>query len=162
MIWTTFITVLSAVLVFIISQLIVDNFQKPIQEWKELKAEIAFNLIFYADCYSNPLFIDPFKTDNSRGNYVSYEFYRTSKHKEASDVFRKLSAKTRAFAETKKWLPWWMINKKKLIEVSSEFIGLSNSMYSLKDSETIHDNLVLNRGYSLTIADLCKLKDSIK
>lgn len=50
---STFATILSGVLVFILSQLFIEYCLKPIQDFKKLKAKVQYELNFYANVYSN-------------------------------------------------------------------------------------------------------------
>ena len=51
----TFLTVISGVLVFLFGQLFNEYCLKPIQKYKNLRAQIACALTYYAMYYSNPL-----------------------------------------------------------------------------------------------------------
>lgn len=50
---TTLSTILSGVIVFIISQLFIEFYLKPIQDFKKLKSKVLYTLSYYSKVYSN-------------------------------------------------------------------------------------------------------------
>ncbi len=102
-----FWTVITGVVVFVLSQLFIEFFLRPIQEYKKLKSDISWALTYYANIYSNP-------------TGVKQELYN-----EASTALRKLAAELRAFNIRK---PKILYKKETLEAASKHLIGLSNCM----------------------------------
>ncbi|MEH1939451.1 MAG: hypothetical protein V7L01_04420 [Nostoc sp.] len=111
-----FMTILSGVFVFILSQLILKFIIEPIQEFRKTVADIAFALIEYANIYSNP-------------GYAGNEL-----ENKASQDLRKLSSRLNAQIYL---IPGYrtisnlfkLPSKTNLIEAPSELIGLSNGVF---------------------------------
>lgn len=51
----TFLTIISGVLVFVLSQFFNDYWLKPIQKYKDLRGRIVYSLVLYANLYMNPI-----------------------------------------------------------------------------------------------------------
>ena len=134
----TFLTVISGVLVFLFGQLFNEYFLKPIQKYKNLRAQIAYALTYYAMYYSNPL-----KNDDINEEYNN-----------ASIELRKLAAKVDAMIELRPKGNMFIPKKDRLSEVSKCLIGLSNGMYS-PDPIMSSDN---NQNERKTISEKLKLK----
>ena len=113
----TFLTIVSGVLVFVLTQLYTEFCLRPMQEYKKLKGKIAKALVLYANLYSSPLK----NTDINE----PYAF----RWKDAADETRILAAELEAFAEIKpiRLLAPSIPNRYKLKEASKSLIGLSNS-----------------------------------
>ena len=112
------ITVITGVLVFVGGQLFLEFVLRPMQEYKELKGKVAKSLVLHAQFYGNPQFKENGPSEN---------------HDCASKALRELASEVAAFSEimpcyfmTSKVMP----KKEKLKEVSSNLIGLSNSLYT--------------------------------
>jgi hypothetical protein len=109
------ITVLSGTFVFILGQLGLELFIKPLRRYKEIKAKIAYNLVYYANIYMNPV------------THKEYE-YEIIKNERLTtqENLRRLAAEIAGFAYEK-----WFFNypsKKKIFDVEKALIGLSNSL----------------------------------
>ena len=50
----TFLTIISGVIIFVLSQWFVEYVIKPLQEYKKIKAKIAFDIVYYANIFHNP------------------------------------------------------------------------------------------------------------
>lgn len=112
----TFLTVISGVLVFVISQMFNEYWLRPIQNYKELRAKISYDLTLYANLYMNP---------------VKYELlYETKERDSAANELRMLAAEVDSFVELRPWGNIFIARKKVLSAVSKNLIGLSNSLYS--------------------------------
>lgn len=128
------LTVTSGVLVFIFSQLVVEWF-KPVQELNELRADVAWALVYYGNTYTNP-----YHKEEEKGR-VPYD--------EASTTFRRLAAEIEAYSHRH---TVGKRKKKRLRNASSGLIGLSNSMYWMEDhrkavgeyEKMVHENLKLS------------------
>lgn len=113
---STFLTVISGVLVFVLCQLFDEYWLKPIQQYKELRAKISYSLTLYANLYMNPV---EYKLINVREEIDN-----------ASLELRKLAAEVDSIAELKPFGNFFIANKHTLRKVSENLIGLSNSLYS--------------------------------
>lgn len=113
---STFLTVISGVLVFVLCQLFDEYWLKPIQQYKELRAKISYSLTLYANLYMNPV---EYKLVNVREEIDN-----------ASLELRKLAAEVDSVAELKPFGNFFIANKRTLRKVSENLIGLSNSLYS--------------------------------
>lgn len=124
--WNMILTVISGVLVFILGQLFIEYFLKPIQEYKKLRAKIAFSLTYYANLYGNPVKHEKGKVDN-------YEI--------GSDKIRILSAEVSSFVEIRPVVNFFIPQKDCLAEVAKDLMGLSNSFFFTSDRfRTIEHN----------------------
>ena len=114
----TFLTVLSGVIVFVLGQIYLENVIRPNSRFRDLKAKIACDLIFYADRYSNPLDLEETYEENTREHY-----------KQAGEGLRKLAAEIQGFIEIRRWYNFSIPEDKDLHSVSRNLIGLSNSLW---------------------------------
>lgn len=122
----TFLTIISGVLVFALSQFFNDYWLKPIQKYKDLRGRIAYSLVLYANLYMNP---------------IEYKLSSQTEEREiASTELRKLAAEVCAMAEIRPFGNVFILNKKKLSKISKCLIGLSNSIYSDHSNTTIKEN----------------------
>lgn len=138
----TFLTVISGVLVFVLSQLFNDYWLKPTHRYKDLRSRIAYSLVLYANLYMNP---------------VEYKLaLQTEEREKASTDLRKLAAEVCAMAEIRPLGNVFILNKKALSEVSRRLIGLPNNIYSNHSNTTIKENTK----YCTIIYKLLKLKTS--
>ena len=110
----TFLTIISGVAVFAVSQLFIEYFLKPVQEYKKLRSKIAYELTLYANFYMNPTLLEEV----------------TDRAISASDELRKLAAEVDAEIELRPKFNFLIAKKKTLAEVSQNLIGLSNGFYS--------------------------------
>lgn len=110
---TVFWTVISGVLVFVIGQLFVELFLKPLSRYNEIKAEIAYALVYYANVYLNPIVYNKEVQPN-------IELY-----KKASEELRILAAKITGFSQERRFLRIF-IPVKRIEQVRHNLIGLSN------------------------------------
>lgn len=117
-------TVISGVLVFIASQLFIEYFLKPIQEYKKLRSKIAYELTLYANLYMNP---------SSDPKLIDSEY-------KASIELRKLAAEVDAEIELRPRFNFLIAKRKTLAEVSQNLIGLSNGFYSPHPDFLLRDN----------------------
>ena len=129
-----FITVISGVLVFVLGQLFNEYFLKPIQDYKQLRAKIAYHLTLYAHFYMNPITIDQSNEDYQNASYE----------------IRKLAAEVDSIIELKPFANFFIARKKILREVSKNLIGISNGFYSNDSFATIqHNDTCRNNIYKL-------------
>lgn len=112
---TVFLTVISGVIVFVLSQLFMEQFIKPLARYNTIKAKIAYNLVYYANVYHNP--IDLGAIEDIQKLPLRYN--------EASDCLRKLAAEIAGFAEERSMLRFF-VWARRINDVQSGLIGLSN------------------------------------
>ena len=109
---TTFLTVISGSLVFVLGQLFIEFVLKPMRKYKELRAKVAYSLYFYANRYTNGLMDDKDRQS-----------------------FRELAAEFESyFIEKPKWFFW--IKEEAIAVVVKSLTGISNSSAD-NGSETI-------------------------
>jgi hypothetical protein len=115
--WTIFGTVISGVVVFVVSQLIMEFLIKPHLEYKKLKNKILVAVTYYSDVLTNPYIID-------KDNYESdVQNLTESKWMTAAREMRKLGSEMAAY------------NKKHSKDIHKNLIGLSNGVWQYKDSQ---------------------------
>lgn len=131
-------TVISGVLVFVSGQLFNEYFLKPIQDYKALKAKIAYSLTLYANLYMNPITISEL---NQEYSYASLEI-------------RKLAAEVDATIELRPFGSIFIPRAKTLKEVSKSLIGISNGFYANSSLERIE----INEKYRETIYKKLRIK----
>lgn len=113
---TIFVTVLSGVLVFAISEWLKEIWLTPLQNYKKLRGKVSRLLTMYACHYHNPVDI----ADHNNKLPDDYKI--------ASEELRMLASELRAFIETLSWLKPGIPSKDDLYNASAHLIGLSNSM----------------------------------
>lgn len=113
---TIFITVLSGVLVFAISEWLKEIWLTPLQNYKKLRGKVSRSLTMYACYYHNP--VDIADHDNKLPD----------DYKVASEELRMLASELRAFIETLSWCKLGIPSKGDLYDASAHLIGLSNSI----------------------------------
>ena len=133
---TVFLTVISGVIVFVLSQLFMELLIKPLAPYNAIKAKIAYNLVYYANVYHNPIDLG-----TTGGIHEVPQNY-----KEASDNLRKLAAEIAGFAEERSMLSLF-VRASRISEVQSSLIGLSNGCkgrnidYLLESNEKREKNI---------------------
>ena len=112
-------TVLSGVVVFIISQLIIEKYVKPYDEYKVLKGKVAYILVMYSNLYCNPVeYLFEYQEDFRQNCLI------------AITETRRIAAEVSAFQQrVRKRMPG-VPSKETLKEASKELIRLSNSYLS--------------------------------
>jgi hypothetical protein len=145
--WTVFITVISGVLVYVISELLKTLWLEPLQNYKKIKGQISYIITMYANIYTNP--IDIAKTNN----------ILPDDYKVAYDELRKKACELRAFIATLFWLKIFIPKKKNLYEVSACLIGLSNSLVLPYNTNSTPETNPRIKGYCNRICKLLKLEE---
>ena len=112
-----FCTVIGGVLVFVISQWLLELVIIPRVEYKKLIGKILYSLNYYADVISNPMIIHRDKA------MEEFKIFADSKHAQASEELRKLGCEITTFT----------FKKKPNDHISSELIYLSNAIWSYED-----------------------------
>ena len=116
---TTFLTVISGVLVYIFSEIMKEKVLIPLHDYKKLRGKIYFSLILYAREISSPL-------DEKNHTQEAKESYQ-----KAADEFRTFAAE---LAQINRELFWGSKRKKDKRERAwHSLIGLSNSFFGTGD-----------------------------
>jgi hypothetical protein len=122
---TSVFTILGGIIVFIFSQIALKFILEPLAEYRKVKSQIAFNLIYYANIYMNPV--------ESNNENLENESLR-NKLNETSEIIRKLSCE---FTGSLQIIPLYQFfslmglipSKSNAQLVKSNLIGISNSLY---------------------------------
>lgn len=115
--WTVFGTVISGVVVFVVSQLIMEFLIKPHLEYKKLKNKILVSITYYSNLLVNPYNIGKDTPE------ADFEKFRNSEWLMASEEMRKLGSEMAVY------------KKKHSQDVHKNLIGLSNGVWQYKDSQ---------------------------
>ena len=112
---TTFSTVLAGVTVFVIGQIAIESFFKPIQKYKKLKADTAFCLWRYRNKFTNG-----------------------TEDETAHNSAQELAAMFVAYSQEK---PFWMlcVTRKNLLDCAGAFIRVSNCVNNTNDKRNSAD-----------------------
>lgn len=121
---TPLITTITGVSVFIIGQIIMECYVKPLQEYHRIKAEVSYLLVLYANVFMNPEIID-------RNNDIQFTLEEKERRKRAGNELREAAAKIVGFKQQKPFF----VKKDNIEEASKNLIGLSNSLYVFKKDE---------------------------
>jgi len=122
------LTIISAVTILVIGQLIIKFIIDPIRELKRVIGEIAHALIFYADVISNPS-VPSFAT------FEPTDRKQNNKRDDAQKTLRQLSSSLMACVHS---IPFYerlesvkiVVAKKDIYLVHKELMGLSNSVHT--------------------------------
>ncbi|MCI2000104.1 MAG: hypothetical protein LKJ75_04095 [Clostridia bacterium] len=115
----------AGIIVFILTELIKGLIINPNVNYIKLKKKIEFTLIMYADLYSNPIIYDT-KLENNK-------FYD-----DAGQAIRKCAVELYVFSGTLILIRFKIPDKCVMTEASGELMGLSNSLYTPKNTADIH------------------------
>lgn len=126
---TTFLTVLSGVLVYVLSQLYKEYVINPRRQYKELRQRIIYTLTLYCCYYTNPY--NPFKEKENVRMKEEYDM--------ASNEMRKIGAELAGYIGT---IPKIRNKKiKRLNNVLHSLIGISNGFYNVSEHfDTVEAN----------------------
>ena len=116
-----FCSVISGVLVFCISQIILEIILKPKIAYRNLKNRILTACIYYADVITNPFLVEQEKTKEQ------FDWFQNSKYNEASNELRRLASEIGAYSP----------KKKEAKEIGSLLMLISNTMWYYSNSS--HD-----------------------
>lgn len=134
-------TVISGVIVYLIGQYFHVIWLNPLQEYKRIRAEIARQLLLYANVYTNVI------------GYDEECESRKEKHIDVSNELRKLAASLEGYIQTLYWFKIGIPSKKKLSKVVSSLVFLSSSCFV---DYTPHQNQS-NRNEANAIRKLLKI-----
>lgn len=124
---TTFVTVLSGVLVYAISQFILEVLIVPRKKYKELIEKIAYTLTLYSCYYHNP-----YNLFSEEKNEHIIEMYNN-----ASQEMRKIGAELAGYIST---VPYLRKFKKRKLKVSLGcIIGISNGFFVASTDSTLDE-----------------------
>lgn len=125
---STFLTVISGVLVFAISQIIIEYMINPSKKYRELKERIAYTLTLYSCYYMNPYRFD--KDENVRNQ---------SEYDDASKEIRKIGSELSGYIGNISKIRFK--KRKRLLEARDCIIGISNGFYQYLEYSPIKDNI---------------------
>ena len=143
---TTFLTIISGVIVFVFCEYIREVWLSPLQEYKKIKQEISYALVFYANLYANPQFW-PEASDQAQTHY-----------NEGAAKMRELAGRVTGFAEIIPKLHLGMPSISDIMEASHQLIFLSNSFY-FYDKDDLSDHCKDNTEAANKIKSILKLKN---
>ena len=126
----SFTTILSGVVLYLLGQYFHIIWLIPLQEYKKIRSEIARKLLLYANVYSNVV----------RSDEKCEEWKK--EHIVVMDQIRDLAAELEGYIQTLYWFKPGIPSKKKLSQVVTCLVGLSNSCidpYPAQQSKMNHD-----------------------
>jgi len=140
---TTFLTILSGVLVYVLSQWYKESIINPEKQYKELRQRIIYTLTLYCCYYTNPY--NPFKEKENVRMKEEYDL--------GSSEMRKIGAELAGYIGT---IPRRKKKKiKRLDNVLHALIGISNGFYNVSDN---FDTAEANRRCEKVIKEELKIK----
>lgn len=128
-----FWTIVGGVIVFILCQVCVEVWLRPLQYYKQLRRTIAAMLVEYASYYSNPLQLASQNTQEICDEY-----------KKVGEKTRQLASELKGFIETMSWLHIGIPSKDKVNKASMEMIGLSNRLHQKNNVRNDHSTSEMN------------------
>ena len=125
------VAVVGGVLVYVLGDIINSLYIGPIKKYNDLRSEICFCLIEYANMYNNPC--------HSNEQYQELDGY-----KKAHEELRKLGSKLLSFAQERKFIASVFIPKKTILDKAASYlIFLSNNLVRSE-----YDNYLINKKYA--------------
>ena len=123
-----FITIITGLILYILSQFFIEFFVNPKKEYRSLKQRIIYTIKMYCCYYSNP-----YNVQNESKNVRNKDEYDL-----ASLEMRKIGAELASYIGNIPKIRF--IKKKKLNKVLDSLIGLSNGFYNVAGYDTIKEN----------------------
>ena len=124
---TTFLTVLSGVLVYVLNQWYKESIINPEKKYKELRQRIIYTITLYSCYYNNPY--NPFKEEENVRMKEEYDL--------GSSEMRKIGAELAGYIGTIPKVRYKRIRK--LNNVLHSVIGISNGFYKVSDHSDIEE-----------------------
>lgn len=121
---TKALPIISGIIIFVIGQIALELYIKPLKRYKEIKSEIVKALVFYANIYYNPVPVS--------------STVMKSEREEAQKELRKLAGELNGFTEERSYYKG--PGDEKIKKASSCLIGLSNSLESVHPELDIEHN----------------------
>lgn len=119
------ITIISGVGVFFLSQIVMEFYIKPVQEYRELRRKISVLITQNENYYT------------SLHSYEKCSDFERDKREQISDETRAMASELRGFIETMPFIHVGIPRRKSLFDASAELIGLSNGLFE-DFQETFH------------------------
>ena len=123
----TFPTVISGTIVFILGQLFVEFYIRPLRSYKELKQKIFYTLSLYKSYYYKP-----YNYINEKSNIRD-----KSEYMDARKEIRKIGSELSSYLAS---IPKYKIKYKKMNKIVESLIGISNGLFIFNDYNPINDN----------------------
>ncbi|WNR43667.1 hypothetical protein [Paenibacillus roseipurpureus] len=150
---TSSLTVVSGVIVFFFSQILLKYIIEPISDFRKIRSQISVQLIYYANIYSN-LFKYNEENKNNEKLVVRLD--------EVSNTFRKLASELIGISNI---IPFYSLfsimrlipSRKNIQSASSNLIGLSNSIWT-NGINNEDNNMKYNRERKNEIVKLLRIK----
>ena len=133
---TAIITLAGAIILFILQDIYQLSIKNPYEQYLEIRARIAREMVFYANIYSNPIAL-----------CVNGELNKNQEYENAQTALRELAADLTGVFEVIKHrrISMWLFNIPdidKIVEVKEALIGLSNSLYTNSKDSRISDKIL--------------------
>lgn len=119
---TTFLTIVSGVLVYVLNQWYKESIINPEKKYKELRQRIIYTITLYCCYYTNPY--NPFKEEENVRMKEEYDL--------GSSEMRKIGAELAGYIGTIPKVRYKRIRK--LNNVLQSLIGISNGFYNLSNN----------------------------
>lgn len=118
------LTIFAGFIVFVLSQIYLKFILDPLIEYRKIKAEIAVNLVYFANIYMNPVESKVLFSNDQIKSQVD----------DTSRTLRKLSCELRGCLQSIPfyWIFWLLRiipSKKNARDVAANLIGISNSLF---------------------------------
>lgn len=111
------IAVVSGVLVYLIGEMIREIWLLPLQQFKQLKSSISYNLVFFANKYTDLC------------DHVKAKPEEFAEYNNASLIFRKLASELSGFIDTLSWFKPKIPKEKDLRIASTSLMAISNNFF---------------------------------
>ncbi|WP_438445880.1 hypothetical protein [Gorillibacterium sp. sgz5001074] len=150
---TSTLTVISGLIVFFFSQIILKYIIEPLSDFRKLRSQISVQLVYYANIYSNQF---TYNEENARDEKL------VNRLDEVSITFRKLASELIGISNT---IPYYNLftilriipSRNNIKNASSNLIGLSNSIWKFGSNDE-DSNLRYNKERKNEIVRLLKIK----
>ena len=131
---SSFWTILSGVLVFVLGQIVLELIIKPLKEYKIIKSHLTSELKYYTNIICNPI-SENYKNMNNEDNLQHY--------KNVSHTLRRLSCDLEAkYYDNSSFVRKWMI-KDDVKSAGAELLLLSNRLISTSGSQDSNHDIII-------------------
>jgi len=127
--WTTFATVISGMLLFLLSEWIREIIFVPYHEFQQLKAKVSYTLTKYANVYTSPVSLD---------EALKYPEQK-ARYDDASVQLRDIASELDGYIERRYRFQPGVPTRDKLYDAARGMTGLSNSLYTYNPQDKWFD-----------------------